>query len=95
MGTRVVDISAGHFARGKYKDVSGMEVDALSANLWIMIQNHPETTLSIRVLKGQTIFFMECKLQILRVEMDQPGIGFVEFEITKNEQTDTPVKKGE
>jgi hypothetical protein len=84
IGNKMLEIKAGHFAIGKYETESGKEETGLTANLWIMIQGSPETTLSVRVHKNQTVIFMDYHFQILRVEMDKIG-GFVEFEITVTE----------
>jgi hypothetical protein len=94
VGNEILEIKAGRFARDIYKTESGDEETGLSANLWIMIQGRPETSISIRVHRGQEVLFMDNLFHILRVEMDTIG-GFVEFEIAMNGQAETPVKKGE
>jgi hypothetical protein len=84
IGNKMLEIKAGHFAFGIYEPESGKEETGLTANLWIMIQGSPETTLSVRVHKNQTVQFMDYDFQILRVEMDKIG-GFVEFEVAMTE----------
>jgi hypothetical protein len=84
IGNRMLEIKAGHFAIGINEPESGEEKTGLTANLWISIQGSPETTISVRVHKNQTVPFMDYDFRILRVEMDKIG-GFVEFEVAMTE----------
>jgi hypothetical protein len=94
IGNKMLEIKAGHFARGKYIAESGKEETGLVATLWILLEASEETMMSVMVYTGKTVIYRDYKIQILRVEMDQPGVGFVEFEITMNGQADTTMENG-
>ncbi len=94
IGGITLKIKAGHFARGLYKTESGNEETGLVANLWISDNFKPQTEISILVYPGQTVIFQGTAIKILRIEMDQPGVPFIEFEISLNDQAGTPTEKG-
>jgi hypothetical protein len=94
IGNKMLEIKVGHFARGNYVTESGKEETGLVATLWIFIEASEETTKSVMVYTGKAFLYRDYIIQILRVEMDQPGVGFVEFEIVMKETKDTPLPNG-
>ena len=83
----ILDIRVGHFARVTYQTETGNKTTGLVATMWLLIQGNPNTSQSIQIYTGRIVNYMGCKIQVLRVDMDKPGIPFVELEISPTEET--------
>jgi hypothetical protein len=58
---------------------SGQEKYGITATLWLVIVDHPETYTSFQVKSGQIIAFEGYEITILRI--DEEGRHFVEVEV--------------
>ena len=55
----------------------------LTATLWLVIEDRPETYSSVRIQTGQTVIFEGYEIKIMRVDKDSDGFGFVEVEVSE------------
>jgi hypothetical protein len=62
---------------------SGQEKIELTATLWLLIVDHPETYTSIQVRSGQTTSFEDYQIKILRIGQDDQENYFVELELSE------------
>jgi hypothetical protein len=64
--------------------VSGQKDNGITATLWLMVLDHPETYTSFQVKTGQTISFEGYEIKILR--MGKEGWPYVELEVNEPEE---------
>jgi hypothetical protein len=64
---------------------SGQEDIGLTATLWLVITDRPETYTSFQVQSGQTISFEGYDIRILRIAEYDRGAYFVEVEVSEAE----------
>jgi hypothetical protein len=64
---------------------TGQEKKELTATLWLMIVERPDTYTSFSVQSGQIISFEGYKIKVFRIEKDKQDYFFVEVEVTEAE----------
>ena len=64
---------------------SGKEETGLTATLWLVIVDRPETYTSFQVQSGQTISFEGYDIEILRIAEYDRGAYFVDVEVSEAE----------